>query len=160
MAELGAIDEDVPFDWGGAGAVARELRVSAGELDQQRAPRRVAGGEARLDWRGRFGDEFDARLRIGDGDAGELAGAMRTAAALLDELARLAREEQARREAARRWVRAYRENEANESGWNKLSDWAFGEDFEPPPAPPPPVEPRLVSAPAPVPAARAVNGAG
>jgi len=135
MGELGAINEDVRFGWAEATALAAELRSTAGVLEGQIAERNAIEGPAREEWRGRFAVEFDGRVEVCVGDADRIAGSLREAADGLDEWARLAREEQDRREYAREW-------EANNDDgglFDSVSDWAFGEDDLPPP--PPPVEP-------------------
>jgi uncharacterized protein YukE len=135
MGELGAYREDVRFGWAEATALAAELRAAAGELDGQIGERHAIKSPAREEWRGKYAQEFDGRVEVCTGDAGRLAEALREAADGLDELARLAREEQDRREYAREW-------EANNSDGGFLDaagDFLFGEDDLPPP--PPPVEP-------------------
>ena len=146
--DLGAIDEDVPFDWGGATALIAALEAMATAVEDQRATRSEAAAGALVDWQGQAVGLFVDRLGVGDGDAVELAAALRDAAEDVRALERAAREEQERREAARTWRDAYEENERDESAWNKFTDWVGGEDFEMPPMPPPPTpEPNLAAAP-------------
>ena len=148
MPELGAIHEDVGFDWLAAGDLAAEMRSAATALETQMVEREVLRGTARAEWEGRFGEEFDTRVATGSGDAGRFATSLRDAADRLDELARLAQQEQDRRVQAREW-------EASQSGGGGLlgsvpvvgdvvdavDDLLTGEDVPPPP---PPVEPPAI----------------
>lgn len=146
--DLGAIGEDVPFDWDGATTLIASFEAMATAIEDQRVTRPEAQSGALRDWQGQAVGLFVERVAVGDGDAGELAIALREAAEQVRALERAAREEQERREAARTWQEAYEENERNESGWNKFTDWVAGEDFEMPPMPPPPTpEPSLAAAP-------------
>jgi uncharacterized protein YukE len=154
MAELGAIHEDVRFDWEKAGDLAGELRATAGALEGQVGERNSIKGEARGHWNGRYGNEFDGRVATCVGDAGRFAEAMREAARKLDEMARLAREEQDRRVQAREWERR---NANSDEGtfFDGVGDFFFGEDDEMPP-PPPPVQPPSIPIESPNPGAREV----
>jgi hypothetical protein len=144
--ELGAIHEDVPFDWGGASTLISAFESMAQQIDDQRQARHTAGEGALVDWQGQAMPLFLQRATAGDTDAGELVAALRDAAEDVRALERAAREEQNRREAARAYVTAYERNEAEESTWNDITDFFGGEDFEPPPLPPPPApEPHLSS---------------
>ena len=139
MGELGAIHDDVEFAWTEASTLAAELRSTATSLEGQIAERNSIKGPAREAWRGRYAREFDGRVELCGADADRLATALRGAADDLDELARLAREEQDRREYAREW-------EANQDDGGILDgigDFVFGEDDLPPP--PPPVEPPTIA---------------
>jgi uncharacterized protein YukE len=139
MGELGAYQENVKFGWVEAESLAAELRSAATTLDAQVTERNRIKGPAREEWRGKFAEEFDGRVELCAGDAGRLADALRDAATKLDELTRLAREEQERREYAREW-----EANNDDSGFLEgARDWAFGEDDLPPP--PPPVDPPRIA---------------
>jgi hypothetical protein len=135
MGELGPIHEDVRFDWAKAADLADELRSSATVLEYQVGERNRVHVPAREEWLGRYADQFDGRVTTCTGDAGRLAEAMREAARQLDEMARLAREEQNRREQAREWER----NNDDGGFLDGVGDFLFGEDDLPPP--PPPIEP-------------------
>ncbi|HEY8545508.1 MAG TPA: DUF6531 domain-containing protein [Acidimicrobiales bacterium] len=149
MPELGAIHEDVGFDWLAAGDLAAEMRAAATALEDQVTERETLRATARAAWLGRFADEFDTRVATAAGDAGRFVASLRDAADRLDELARLAREEQDRRVQAREW-------EAAQSGGgggllgsvpvvgdvvDAVDDLLTGEDVPPPP---PPVEPPAI----------------
>jgi uncharacterized protein YukE len=150
MPELGVIHDDVRFDWDMASQLATELRSTAGELDRHVGDRDRTRVPARASWRGRYGDEFDDRVRVCTTDAGRFGGSMREAARQLDEMARLAREEQARRERAREWVRNH-----HDGGFlDGVHDFFTGEDDVPPP--PPPVQPPSIPVQAPAAASRGV----
>jgi len=132
---LAGIEEDVPFDWDGAQRLATELRATAGTLDGQVPDRNSYASDALVDWRGAFAQQFGTRMQTCTTDAGRLANAMQLAANQVDELARLARDEQDRREAAREWKR----QQDNEGFLENVGDSIFGEDDLPPI--PPPVQP-------------------
>ena len=137
--ELAGIEEDVPFNFAGAGELERELRATAGTLDSQVPQRNTYAGDARDEWRGVYSQQFVGRMQICTNDGRRLADAMKLAANQVKELAERAQREQDRREEARAW----KERQDNESGWNKLGDAIFGEDDKPDiPAPEPP--PRFV----------------
>lgn len=127
MGELGAIEEDVRFDWAGAEQLSAELRSTAALLDDQ-VPRRNAVAEsARTEWRGAFSEQFVDRMRICTSDAQRFAEVMRTAATDLDALADMARQEQARRERGREWEAEQR----SEGGVEKFVEGLFGTDEQP-----------------------------
>ncbi len=143
MGELGGIDEDVRFDWAGATRLSAELRSTATVLDSQVPRRNGAAQGAKAEWRGVFSEQFLDRMRVCTTDAGRPAEAMRQAAADLDELATLARDEQDRRERARAWEA---ENDS-EGGLEKAWEWASGTDEEP--FSEPPITPKNVQVMAP-----------
>jgi hypothetical protein len=142
MGELGAIDENVKFDWAKATELAGALRSAANVLDYQVGERRRITSDPTEHWRGRYAEEFGRRLSTCVGDAGRFVTSLREAARRLDEMARLARNEQDRREQAREWVRD------NEGGvLDAIGDFVFGDDKPPPP---PPVTPPTIPIEAPV----------
>jgi uncharacterized protein YukE len=145
---LAGIEEDVPFDWAGAERLAAELRSAAGTLSSQIASRNTYAHSALEEWRGVFAREFVGRMRTCSGDAGRLARAMELAAHQVDELARLAREEQRRREAARAWKRHH----DSRSIFEKVGDFLTGDEEQPPI--PPPVQPPMWTAEPQVPGGR------
>ncbi len=123
-----------------AGELAAELRSTAAVLEYQIGERRGLGAAARARWEGVFAEQFDGRAAICTRDAQRFAAGMRRAADQLDELARLAREEQQRRVQAREWVASQQRE-----GWfeRNIRDPLFGEDDLPPP--PPPVDPPRIA---------------
>lgn len=129
---LAGIEEDVPFDWAGAERLASELRAAASTLDGQIPDRNSYASDARVDWRGVYSQRFGTRMSTCTTYAGRLSAAMELAANQVDELARLAREEQDRRETAREWKR----QQDNEGFLENLGDSIFGEDDLPPISPP------------------------
>lgn len=143
MPDLGAIHEDVPFAWEASRRLQARLRAVAEELDAQAGSRRAFAAEAVPEWRGVYRVQFDGRTTTCVQDARRLADGMRLAARQVGELRRLAEAEQERREAARRWERAQRE----ESLLEKAGDLLFGEDDLPPV--PPPIDPPRWTVPAP-----------
>jgi uncharacterized protein YukE len=148
VGELGPIHENVAFDFAKAAELAGELRATAGVLDEQVGERGRVRAPAREHWQGRYGDEFDGRVTTCTGDAERLADSMREAARQLDEMARLAGEEQSRREAAREWER----NNDDGGFLDGVGDFVFGEDDLPPP--PPPIDPPTIPIEAPTVGAR------
>lgn len=148
MGDLGAYHEDVDFDWDKASTLATELRSTANVLEYQVGERNRIQDAPREHWRGVYGDQFDGRVTTCTGDATRLYGSMHEAAHQLDEMARLAREEQQRREQAREWER----NNDDGGFLDGVGDFLFGEDDLPPP--PPPVNPPTIGIEAPVVVAR------
>ncbi len=124
-------------NWTPAGELAAEPRSTAGVLEYQIGERRRLGAGARAQWEGVFAEQYDGRTNICTGDAQRFADGMRRAADQLEELARLAREVQQRRERAREWVAAQQHE-----GW-------FERNFLDPlcdlPPPPPPVDPPRIA---------------
>jgi uncharacterized protein YukE len=125
---LAGIEQDVPFDWAAAERLSAELRSAADTLSSQVGSRNAYAHGALEEWRGEFAREFAGRMRTCSGDAGRLASAMQLAARQVDELARLAREEQSRREAARAWKRHH----DNRSILEKVGDFLTGDEEQPP----------------------------
>ena len=144
MVDLRGIAEDVPFAWSAATRLAAELRSSAYALEGQIPRRGAIAGQAATEWRGLYARQFAERMRICTGDAQRLATALRQAADQVDELAKLAREEQARREKARQW----QQEQDDEGVLEKVGDFLFGEDDLPPI--PDPITPPTYTAAAPV----------
>ena len=128
MVDLRGIAEDVPFAWSAATRLAAELRAAATTCEGQISRRTTIAGQAATEWRGLYARQFADRIRICTGDAQRLAAALREAANQVDELARLAREEQDRRERARQWQR----EQENEDFLDQVGDFIFGEDDVPP----------------------------
>lgn len=149
MAELQAT-EDLRFAWSAAEQLGRNLRATASVCDAQIPHRDAIAAAARQEWRGVFAEKFDERTRICTGDAHRLATALRDAAATLDELVRLAREEQARRDEAQAWqVRhdAWEREQEDRSIGEKIGDFLGGDDEPEPPTLTPHSEPVLTAKP-------------
>lgn len=140
MGELSGI-EDLKFDWAGAAQLSAELRSTATVLDAQVPRRNSIAQAAKSEWRGVFSEQFLDRMKVCTTDAGRLADAMRQAATDLDELAQLARDEQARRDRAQAWEAENASEGILESGFEKLT----GTDEEP--FSEPPIEPKNVQIP-------------
>jgi hypothetical protein len=135
MPELGAIHDDVRFAWSAAEHLAAQLRATATVCEEQISHRNQIAGQASQEWRGTYAEEFAVRIRTCISDAQRLAAAMRQAADQVDELRRLAREEQTRRERAREWER----EKNTDSVLETIKEFFTGEDDKPPI--PGPVEP-------------------
>jgi hypothetical protein len=144
VVDLRGIAEDVPFDWSAAARLAAELRGTADNCENQIGLRSTLAQHAAAEWRGVFAGQFSGRMRTCIGDAHRLAAALRQAANQLDELSRLAREEQDRREKARQWQR----DQQDESVLEQIGDFFFGEDDLPPI--PDPVTPPIFTTAAPI----------
>ncbi|WP_157411654.1 MULTISPECIES: hypothetical protein [Actinoplanes] len=128
MVDLRGITEDVPFDHAAATRLAAQLRASADECEGQIPRRSTVAGIAAEQWRGVYAGQFTGRMDICYADARRLATAMRQAANQVDELSRLAAEEQQRREQAREWQR----RQEDEGLLDQIGDFFFGEDDLPP----------------------------
>lgn len=137
MPDLGAYDKDVKFNWTAADDLVAELRSTAKVLEDQIGHRKRLGVDARKQWKGFYGNQFDGRLNICTGDAQRFVGKLRAAANDLEELAKLARQEQKRRVNAREWVRKQQNKSGVEKVWDGFtSAIGFGEDVPPDIAPP------------------------
>lgn len=141
MPDLGAYEEDVRFNWTAADALVAELRSAAKVLDKQIGERKQIGAGARKQWEGSYAEKFDGRMNTCTGDAQRFVTSMHKAADDLQELARLAREEQQRRQQAREWVAQQKDKNWFEKGVDAVTDFFGGEDVPPPP--PPRDEPRI-----------------
>ncbi len=126
MGELGGM-ADIKFDWAGAERLSAELRSTAALLEDQVPRRNSIAQSAKSEWRGAFSEQFLDRMKVCTTDAGRLADSMRQAATALDDLARLARDEQDRRDKAQAWEA---ENDS-EGVAEKLWEKATGEDEKP-----------------------------
>src|SRR5919112_5906835 len=104
MPDLGAYDKSVEFDWGVADALVAQLTARAALLRAQGDKRNPLAAKARTDWRGVYEAKFGERMKVCLTDAGDLAKAMEKAAKQVKELAKLAREEQERRNLAKQYV--------------------------------------------------------
>jgi len=110
---------NVNWNHGAAGDAANELRRAADLLDETAASRSRAADKARLEWRGRYRDEFDHELAEMLRRARELAEQMRNKARDIDNAGQRAREEQRRRERDRdRWEAERREEERRKAEKN------------------------------------------
>lgn len=109
MPDLGAYDEPVEFDWDAATRLAAELRATATLLESQIGPRGTFAANARKDWEGKYAVAFDGRMKICIDDGKEFVKALRDTALKVDELAKLARAEQRRRDLAKEWKRKHDE---------------------------------------------------
>jgi uncharacterized protein YukE len=139
MPDLRGINEDVQFNWNAAAELVAEFRSTANVLNQQIGERKQVGAAARKQWEGAYATQFDGRLNICTGDAQRFVVSMRKAADDLEELARLARQEQQRRVLAREWVaQQERKNWFERNVVDPVKE-VFGEADVPPP--PPRVEP-------------------
>jgi hypothetical protein len=128
MGKLGAIHEDVGFDWAGAQRLSAELRNTAGLLEGQIPHRNAIAQSAKSEWRGVFSEEFiNNRMKICSGNAVQFAAAMRQAAQDLDALAEVARREQNRREQAREWEA----EQQSENVAEKVFELVTGTDEQP-----------------------------
>lgn len=143
---LGGIDQDVVFDHAGAARLAHQFRLTAGELDRQADHRPGQAKTASQEFRGRYSQDFHRRVTTGVGDARELAGALRRAAAGLAELSAAATREQSRRLAARAWQNSHVHHGWLSSVVDNVHDFVTGDDDVPPPPPPEPPY-RFLSAP-------------
>jgi len=145
MPDLGAYEEPVKFDWDAGAKLAAELRSLAKLLDEQIPARNTLATNARKDWKGASEEQFGGRMKICTGDAGRFARAMEECAAQVDELGRLAHEEQHRRDLAKEWKRKHDEwqrKRDERDGWTKAMDFVgeginLSDSGEPKPPDPP-----------------------
>src|SRR4051812_8636419 len=148
MLNLGTYETDVDFAWEAASRLKQSFLRAASELEAQIPRRNAYAGHALRDWRGRYADEFESEhMAVTARDAHRIAAECRRCAAMLEELARLAREEQQRRELARAWKTehdAWEREQASHHGLGGLlddiGDAVFG-DGEPRPPDLPEIKP-------------------
>ena len=106
---------NVSWKWDAARAAASELRRTADRLDQTAHERQQVAAEAQLEWRGRFREEFDERLRDLLSRARSMAAEFRDVANRIDSASNRTYYEQRRRESERRrWQQEKREEEERE----------------------------------------------
>ena len=131
MADLGAIEEDVPFDDGAADALIAACRTAASTIDGQAGYRASLVSAAMTDFKGHFSELFQANAATAAGDALELANRLREVATGAERLKEEAAKEQQRREKARAWKKEHDDRNAVE----RFGDWLSGGD-DPPVGPP------------------------
>lgn len=131
MPDLGAIEEDVPFDEGTATALITACRSAASAVDAQAGQRSSWVTTAMTDFKGHFSELFKANAQTAAGDATELANRLREVATAAERLKEEAHKEQERRQKAREWKKEHDNRNLLEQGW----DWATGGD-DPPVGPP------------------------
>lgn len=131
MADLGAIEEDVPFDFGAASALASACDAAASSVDGQAGSRAGFVLTGLTDFTGHFADLFSDNAATAAGDASELAERLREVASGVRQLSDEAHKEQQRRETARKWKHDHDNRNIFEKGWDAISG---GDD--PPVGPP------------------------
>ena len=131
MADLGAIEEDVPFDEGAANALISACRTAASAVDAQTGQRSSWVTTAMQDFKGHFSQLFSANAQTAAGDATELANRLREVATGAERLKEEAAKEQQRRDKARAWKKEHDDRNALE----QFGDWLSGGD-DPPVGPP------------------------
>ncbi len=142
MADLGAIEEDVRFDYAAADTLARLCDAAASVIEGQAGSRASWRNTALTEFRGHFSELFRSNGAVAAADATELSNRLREVGTGARRLKEEARKEQQRRETARAWNR----EQEDPSQWDKGVDAVFGGDD--PPVGPPAEEPTIpVSAP-------------
>ncbi|GAA3619405.1 DUF6531 domain-containing protein [Microlunatus ginsengisoli] len=141
MGDLGAIEEDVPFDFGVATVFATACDNAASAVDGQAGSRATWVSTGLTDFKGHFSELFRTNAATAAGDATELSARLREVATGVRKLAEEARKEQQRRETARAWKKEHDDRNIFEKGW----DWATGGDD--PPVGPPAAEPTIAGSP-------------
>lgn len=131
MTDLEPLMTDVDFPWGLATRLSAELRGAASQLDGQIPRRNSMATHAKEDWRGAYSRKFDGHMKICTSDAAKISTALEEAAATLDELAQLAREEQERRDTAQAWKvkhDAWKQEQSNDGLLENAWDGVAGDD--------------------------------
>jgi hypothetical protein len=145
--------EPITFDEAAAERLATRLKASASDLRSQLPHRNRLADAARAQWRGAYEVKFGARMGVCARDFERIAAALDKAAGQVEELARLAGEEQARRTKAREWKARHDEWQREQDSRNLIEkglDLLGGDDEPKPPDLTPTDPPRLpVAAPAP-----------
>ena len=134
MVDLGAIDEDVPFDAGAADALIAACTGAASEIEGQVGSRASYVSTAMKDFEGYFSGLFSDNAATAKGDAQELVARLHEVASGARRLKEEAAKEQQRRETARAWKKEQDDRNFIEKGWDSV----FGDDSPPvgPPAAP------------------------
>lgn len=132
---LGAIDEDVDFNFAHAEALQQAFTGAAGVLEGQETSRSTIVNHAKDEFRGHFSELFSSNAATAASDATDIATALRNAADYVLELIDQAKEENERRRIAREFKaeqdKLHERWGAAKDGWDKV----FGEP-EPPVGPP------------------------
>ncbi|WP_375430835.1 DUF6531 domain-containing protein [uncultured Friedmanniella sp.] len=137
MADLGAVEEDVPFDDATADTLITRCRLAATAVESQAGPRASAVSTGCTDFVGHFAFVFATNAATAAGDASELVARLREVAAGAQSLKDEAAKEQQRRETARAWLQEQADRSLLERGMDEL----FGPDD--PPVGPPAAEPSI-----------------
>jgi len=134
VGDLGAIEEDVPFDNGVADRLIAVCDGAASTVSGQSGSRASWQATAAKDFKGHFADLFRDNQSTARADAAELAARLREVATGARRLKEEAAKEQQRREVARAWKKEHDDRNLLEKGWDSV----FGEDAPPvgPPAEP------------------------
>ncbi|KZX20517.1 DUF6531 domain-containing protein [Rathayibacter tanaceti] len=140
--DLGAIEEDVPFDDGVAKALIAAFDAAASAVAGQAGSRSSLVTTALADFRGRFAQVFESNARVAASDAVELTQRLREVSSGARQLRREAHKEQKRRQIAREWQR---EQDARNL-LERAGDALFGS--EDPPVGPAAEQPRIPVEPA------------
>ena len=152
MVDLGAIDEDVPFDAGAADALIAACTGAASAIEGQAGARASYVTTAMKEFRGHFSGLFSDNAGTAKGDAAELVIRLQQVATGARRLKEEAAKEQQRRQTARQWKKEQDDRNLLEKGWDSV----FGEDSPPVgpaaspvsiPVPPPANTPRKTPAP-------------
>jgi len=128
--------EPIRFDFDAAALLCTRLRANAELLRTQVTHRNGLADGARRDWCGAYEMKFGARMLVCATDAERLAHAMDTAVTQVEELERLARQEQDRRTAARAWKvehDAWQREQDEQNALQDFGDWLGGGDDGPEP---------------------------
>ncbi|PPI48668.1 type IV secretion protein Rhs [Rathayibacter toxicus] len=125
--DLGAIEEDVPFDNGTAEKLIAEFNAAAATLEGQGVSRSTAVTSALTEFRGRFAELFQSNARIAAQDSTELTERLRQVATAAGRLREEAQKEQERRRIAREWKHKH----DNKNFFEKAGEALFGEEHPP-----------------------------
>ncbi|WP_161606232.1 DUF6531 domain-containing protein [Microlunatus speluncae] len=137
ISNLGAIDEDVPFDVDTADDLITAFNGAAKDIDGQSSERSQLVTTALSDFEGNFSDLFKGNASVASADASELADRLREVATGAGLLKTEADKEQQRRQKARQW----KKEQDDRNVFQEFGDWAFGGDD--PPVGPPAEEPSI-----------------
>ncbi len=107
MPNLGNYQEPVPFNQAAADSLVGELLATARVLGRDISDREQFSRRARQSWEGPHAQQFDGRNRICAGDARRFETALRAAVQAIEQLARLATEEERRRAAVRAGIQQW-----------------------------------------------------
>lgn len=132
IADLGAIDEDVPFNNTVADNLIEAFDGAASDIEGQTSSRSTHVKTAMGVFRGHFSELFSSNASVASADATELADRLREVATGARTLKEEARKEQQRRTTAREWKQRRDDRNALE----EFGDWISGGAEDPPVGPP------------------------
>lgn len=127
ISDLGAIDEDVPFNNDVADSLIAAFDGAASTIEGQAGTRSSAVTSAKDDFKGHFSELFSGNASVASADATELCARLREVATGARTLKEEARKEQQRRKTARDW----KQRQDDRNVFEEFGDWVGGGEDPP-----------------------------